>query len=191
MCHQGIRLSSPHHPKSSSHGPTPQERIPPPPAQDPVYAAWLASRVIPKRAETYLAPGTRRELSRTNARLAWTITQHCAWDLFKLLMGLHPVRTVLMLLLNIIRSLSPAFRGYWQALALNEVGIFLQLEAITSTNTIVASIFDCIRKLYLGLPLALGRHGITPENLRGLTGFIRVSQCLAKMVFVNLRGMTP
>jgi len=86
-----------------------------------VYDAWLASRVIPRREGTYLLPGSQRPFNIENARLALIISKQCAFDLFIVLFRLNPARTTLMMCLNIIRSLSPAFRGYWQALALNEV----------------------------------------------------------------------
>jgi hypothetical protein len=92
---------------------------------DHLYDAWLASRVIPERGGAYLVAGNQRPFNRTNAKLALAITKLCAYDLFKTLIYLNPARTVLMLFLNVLRSLSPAFRGYWQALALNEVGHLL------------------------------------------------------------------
>jgi len=80
---------------------------------------------MPQQKGSYFVPGNQRQFSRTNARLALIITKRCSYDLFKLLFGLHPARTALMLCLNVLRSMSPAFRGYWQALALNEVCRFV------------------------------------------------------------------
>jgi len=127
MRHQRLTLNPRHFGTLDSSQPTTKEeqRKCSSAALDSVYDAWLASRMIPQQSGTYLAPGTQRRFGSTNARLALIITQHCAYDLFKLLMGLHPIRTALMMSLSIVRSLLPAFRGYWQALALNEVCFLL------------------------------------------------------------------
>jgi hypothetical protein len=79
-----------------------------------VYDAWLASRVNGIQRGGYLVPGSQRPLNTVNAKLAWIITRTCAFDFFKILWGLHPIRTTLMMSLNIVRSLFPAFRGYSQ-----------------------------------------------------------------------------
>lgn len=83
--------------------------------------AWLASRTIPRRRGTYLMPGAQRPVNETNIRLAITISRACVFDLVTALWGLHPVRTSLMMILQIIRGFFPAFRGYSQAMIVDEV----------------------------------------------------------------------
>ncbi|KAG6833842.1 hypothetical protein H0H87_011776 [Tephrocybe sp. NHM501043] len=88
---------------------------------DSAYDAWLASREVPGQKGTYLVAGAQRPLSLANARLALCTTIHrCVFDFFKNLFALNPLRTALMMSLNIIRSLFPAFRGYSQAMIIDE-----------------------------------------------------------------------
>jgi len=86
-----------------------------------VQKAWLASRVIPRHRGSYLMPGAHRQINEANIRLAITITRGCAFDLFIVLWRLHPVRTTLMMFINVVRGLFPAFRGYSQAMIVDEV----------------------------------------------------------------------
>jgi len=101
-----------------------KEKVP-----ETVYDAWLTSREIPGQKSIYLAAGTQRQVNFANARLAYCIIQKCAFDFvrllffflptsdrpqFKVLLELNPVRTTLMMALNVVRSLFPAFRGYSQ-----------------------------------------------------------------------------
>jgi hypothetical protein len=98
-----------------------------------VYDAWLASREIPSQKGIYTVAGAQRQVNLANARLAYCIIQSCASDFvrflfffydvlfadraqFKVLFELNPVRTTLMMSLNLVRSLFPAFRGYSQVI---------------------------------------------------------------------------
>ncbi|KAH9947259.1 P-loop containing nucleoside triphosphate hydrolase protein [Amylocystis lapponica] len=90
-----------------------------------LYEAWLASRTIPNHAGDRLAPGVHRPFTRDHAKLASHIATLCAFDLFKLLWTLHPWRTLLMMSLDLIRGVFPAFRGYSQALLINELQVLL------------------------------------------------------------------
>ncbi|KAJ7067988.1 P-loop containing nucleoside triphosphate hydrolase protein [Mycena amicta] len=92
------------------------------------YAAWHASRVLPTTGDL-LVPGAHREFSVLNARLACIIVWTCAFDFFSHIWTLHPVRMTLMLSLNILRSVFPAFRGYSQALIIDQLQ-----QLITSGN---------------------------------------------------------
>jgi hypothetical protein len=67
-------------------------------------------------------PGAHRPINETNIKLAMTITRGCAFDLFVVLWSLHPVRTTLMMVINVVRGFFPAFRGYSQAMIVDEVG---------------------------------------------------------------------
>jgi len=66
-------------------------------------------------------PGAHRPINEENIRLAVTITRGCVFDLFILLWSLHPVRTTLMMVINVVRGMFPAFRGYSQAMIVDEV----------------------------------------------------------------------
>ena len=103
----------------------PTPRVPPKPSSPPSYRsldqAWLASRVLPRRRGTYLMPGAQRPINETNIKLALTIARGCLPDLMSTLWALHPVRTSLMMFLHIVRALFPAFRGYSQAMIVDEV----------------------------------------------------------------------
>ena len=91
-------------------------------SSDSVYDAWLQSRALPGQNGGYLVACGHRSLTTQNSRLAYIITKSCAWDLLKHLWCLHPVRTTLMMSLNILQGILPAFRGYSQAMIIDEVG---------------------------------------------------------------------
>lgn len=103
----------------------PTPRLPPKSSPLPSYRsleqAWLASRVMPRRRGTYLMPGAQRPINEANIKLAFTIAQACLPDLLSTLWALHPVRTSLMMILHIVRGFFPAFRGYSQAMIVDEV----------------------------------------------------------------------
>lgn len=86
-----------------------------------VYDAWLISRAMSDLKGAYLVPGTQRPFNKANAILAGIIIKDCAFDLLRILWELHPIRTTMMFSLNLVRSLFPAFRGYSQALIIDEV----------------------------------------------------------------------
>lgn len=89
---------------------------------DLTYDAWLASRAMPGPKGVQLVGGAQRALTIRNCKLAYVIATECAYDLLIRLWGLHPIRTTLMMSLNVLRGVQPAFRGYSQALIIDEVG---------------------------------------------------------------------
>lgn len=103
----------------------PTPRLPPkspsPPSYRSLEQAWLASRVVPRHRGTYLMPGAQRPINEPNIKLALTIAQACFPDLLSTLWALHPVRTSVMMFLHIVRAFFPAFRGYSQAMIVDEV----------------------------------------------------------------------
>ncbi|KAI0921286.1 hypothetical protein AcW1_004692 [Taiwanofungus camphoratus] len=108
-----------------------------------IYETWLASRALTHEKGEYLAPGAHRPLSRSSLKLACEITRLCAFDLLNLLWALHPWRTVLMVSLEFIRGVFPVFRGYSQALLINELQSLVSNENFTwsrLTKFIVAEI---------------------------------------------------
>lgn len=91
-----------------------------PDSAEVVFQAWLASRAVPRaKTASYLFPGAQRQFSAENFRLAYRIIQECAYDLFFTLWSLHPIRATIMMAMNMIRSLLPAFRGYSQVRTLS------------------------------------------------------------------------
>lgn len=67
-------------------------------------------------------PGAHRPINEENIKSAVTITRGCVFELFRVLWSLHPVRTTLMMVINVVRGMFPAFRGYSQAMIVDEVG---------------------------------------------------------------------
>jgi hypothetical protein len=53
---------------------------------------------------------------------AFHVIRTCLLNIFMLLWRLHPVRTSLLILFNVIRGFLPAVRGYSRAQILDEVG---------------------------------------------------------------------
>lgn len=115
-----------------------------------VYDAWLASRELPGGNGAYLVPGGQRALNAKNARLALYVTQTCTLDFLKILWGLNPLRTTLMMSLNIIRSLFPAFRGYSQALIVDELQSLIASESFTWTRLVYLVLTEVFRRVIEG-----------------------------------------
>jgi|ERR1700722_5298273 len=101
--------------------PVPKSRLKPSLYFDSVYDAWTASRAIPGVEGARLLPGSQRPFNLVNALSAYTILKTSAPDLIRILWNLHPARTTLMIFLNLLRSLFPVFKGYSQALVIDEV----------------------------------------------------------------------
>lgn len=78
---------------------------------------------MPRRRGAFLVAGAQRPVTHANTKLAYTITRECAYNLLAHLWSLHPIRTTIMMCLNILRGLFPAFRGYSQAMIIDEVSI--------------------------------------------------------------------
>lgn len=87
----------------------------------PLYQAWLASRAVPASKGVLLTPGAQRPLSRENITLAAFIARRSCYDVLALLWTLYPWRIVAMVSMDVFKGLFPAFRGYSQALIINEV----------------------------------------------------------------------
>ncbi|KAF8204859.1 P-loop containing nucleoside triphosphate hydrolase protein [Pholiota molesta] len=116
-----------------------------------VYDAWLASREIPGQKGSYLVPGAQRSLTIDNARLALFVTRHCTLDFMGVLWKLNPLRTTLMMSLNIVRSLFPAFRGYSQALIVDELQSLIASESFTWSRLLYLVSTEVIRRVIEGL----------------------------------------
>jgi hypothetical protein len=87
--------------------------------QDNIYQAWLASRQTGD-GQT-LAPGQQRRMTPTNIVIALRILSVCLIDLLELLWGVHPMRTVALILHNFVRGVLPAARLHSQAQIIDAV----------------------------------------------------------------------
>lgn len=100
-----------------------------------LFDVWRASRPSVSnigrdgKPETLpLQPGHQRQFNLSNIILAGHILQATFYDMLVLLWGLNPLRTALLVCLTIIRGLLPAFRGYSQALILDEVRVVIRIS---------------------------------------------------------------
>ncbi|KAJ4492865.1 P-loop containing nucleoside triphosphate hydrolase protein [Lentinula edodes] len=109
------------------------------------YDIWLASRTTTGSKEL-LVPGAQRPLTIRNARLAYLIIQNNTLGLLKSLYNGHPTRTVFMLAAQLARSLFPAFRGYSQALIIDEIQLQFASEAFTWARLLRLSGSELIRR---------------------------------------------
>lgn len=92
------------------------------------YDAWLASRTIPLSGGDFLSPGAHREITLKNLKLAYVISKTSTYSFASLLWNLHPFRLTLMMFINVLRGVLPAFRGYSQAMIIDEVGLCTRLS---------------------------------------------------------------
>ncbi|PPQ92350.1 hypothetical protein CVT25_008700 [Psilocybe cyanescens] len=115
-----------------------------------VYDAWLASREIPGQPGSYLVPGAPRALNTKNAQLALYVTRTCTLDFLRMLWMLNPFKTTLMMALNIIRSLFPAFRGYSQALIVDELQSLIASESFTWSRLLYLVSTEVFRRVIEG-----------------------------------------
>ncbi|KAJ7233135.1 P-loop containing nucleoside triphosphate hydrolase protein [Mycena haematopus] len=113
------------------------------------YDAWLFSRVLP-RGEL-LVPGAHRRFSLVNVKLACIIIRTCAVDFFSHVLSLHPVRTTLMMALNIVRSIFPAFRGYSQALIIDELQSLITSGNFTWSRLLQLVATELVRRIFESL----------------------------------------
>jgi hypothetical protein len=104
-----------------------------------LYEAWLASRTYVTQVASDgqiirqpRPPGSTRQFNLTNLYLAFHIIQSTFVDMTKLLWGLNPIRTFILVALTIVRGLLPAFRGYSHALILDEVSPALLVSIVAS-----------------------------------------------------------
>ncbi|KAF9452151.1 P-loop containing nucleoside triphosphate hydrolase protein [Macrolepiota fuliginosa MF-IS2] len=113
---------------------------------DSVYGAWLASRKVPGQEGTLLVPGAQRQLDADNTRLALFVTRHCSYTFLKSLWSLNPLRTTLMVSLNIARSLFPAIRGYSQALIVDELYALIASDSFTWSRLLCLIFMEVFRR---------------------------------------------
>lgn len=90
-------------------------------SNEPLYQAWLASRTVPASKGVLLTPGAQRPLSRENILLAAFVARRSCYSVVTLLWRLYPWRILAMVTMDLFKGVFPAFRGYSQALIINEV----------------------------------------------------------------------
>ncbi|KIK08482.1 hypothetical protein K443DRAFT_672501 [Laccaria amethystina LaAM-08-1] len=120
-------------------------------APETVYDAWLSSREMPGKTGSFLVPGASRPFTLVNARLALFVLQTCIFDFLKVLWSLHPLRTTLMMTLNVVRSLFPAFRGYSQALIVDELQSLIVSGSFTWSRLLWLITSEILRRMIEGL----------------------------------------
>ncbi|EGO01594.1 hypothetical protein SERLA73DRAFT_48865 [Serpula lacrymans var. lacrymans S7.3] len=148
--------------------------------RDCVHNAWLASRTVPTRKSSYLVPGAQRPLNKPNIRLAYIIAHKCAFDLVKVLWSLHPVRTTLMMLLNIVRGFFPAFRGYSQAMIVDELQALISSGRFTWSRLVKLMTAEILRRALESLidSFATTNENIVQESARFFVEYQQVAQRL-------------
>ena len=92
-----------------------------------LYTEWLASRRSSGNGSVYLPPGAHRPFTLYNLTLAYNLSRCCTPEILSSLWVLHPFRISLMVTLDLLRGVFPAFRGYSQALMVDEVSTRLSL----------------------------------------------------------------
>lgn len=108
------------------------------------------SREMPDQLGSYLVPGAPRPLTLKNARLALYVSQSCIFDLFKELWWLDPCGATLMVSLNLVRGLFPAFRGYSQALIIDELQTMLGLGDFAWSRLMQFLTLEVVRRMVEG-----------------------------------------
>ncbi|KAJ7755622.1 P-loop containing nucleoside triphosphate hydrolase protein [Mycena maculata] len=139
------------------------------------YDAWLASRTLP----TGLIPaGAHRRFTLFNLKLAWVIIWTEAFDFFTHILSLHPVRTTLMMSLNIVRSIFPAFRGYSQALIIDELQSLITSGNFTWSRLLNLVATELIRRIFESLldSFAASNETIVMDSARFYVEYAQMEQ---------------
>ncbi|KAK2466430.1 hypothetical protein APHAL10511_002072 [Amanita phalloides] len=137
-------------------------------ASPSVLNAWSASRRFATHSQPLLAPGAQRPLTLANAQLALFICQECALDFLAAVWALNPLRTTAMFLVNILRSLFPAFRGYSQALIVDELQSLIASGSFTWSRLLRLTFTEIIRRCFEGVleSFATSNENIVTESAR-------------------------
>ncbi|RDX55712.1 P-loop containing nucleoside triphosphate hydrolase protein [Lentinus brumalis] len=85
-----------------------------------LYADWLTSRKTGTGTEC-LSPGAQRPLTPKNIALAYNLVRSCMPEISSCLWAMHPYRISLMVSMDLVRGVLPAFRCYSQALMVDEL----------------------------------------------------------------------
>ena len=95
----------------------------PPAPSDDIHHVWLASRRFEHKGDiALLAPGAHRQFTLRNISLAYEMLRVHTFEMFR---TIWVPRTSLVFLFNLCRGVFPAFRGYSQALIIDEVRLLI------------------------------------------------------------------
>ena len=101
----------------------PADDSPPPPPSHSIHDVWLESRKFEHKGEiAHLAPGAHRQFTLRNICLAYEMLREHTFEMFR---TIWVPRTSLVFLFNLCRGVFPAFRGYSQALIIDEVRLLI------------------------------------------------------------------
>jgi len=105
----------------------------PPQPSGSIHDVWLESRIFQHKGETaHLAPGAHRRFTLRNICLAYEMLRVHTFEMFR---SIWVPRTSLVFLLNLCRGVFPAFRGYSQALIVDEVQFLITRGCIGPFNS--------------------------------------------------------
>ncbi|KAF9263663.1 P-loop containing nucleoside triphosphate hydrolase protein [Marasmius fiardii PR-910] len=127
------------------------------------YDIWLASRRIHGDENgSLLVSGGQRHLTRANVNLAYLVLTRCTFGFLRKIWSYHPCRSVMLIGFNIVRSLFPAFRGYSQALIIDEVQALIASGEWTWSRILSLVGTELVRRYLEGFMESVAFHN---ENL--------------------------
>ena len=119
-----------------------------------LYDLWKASRASIEQSDTccervpsQIQAGLQRRCSITNMCLAFRILQATFGEMISFIWSIDPFRITLLIFLTIVRGFLPAFKGYSQALIIDEVSItFLYLLLMISHPDLLEDSATCYQR---------------------------------------------
>ncbi|KAJ7667692.1 P-loop containing nucleoside triphosphate hydrolase protein [Mycena polygramma] len=168
------RILFPEHNNFYAESPTTSEKVSVTPQS--AYNAWLASRILPGGER--LVPGAHRKFSLFNVQLAYLILRTSAFDFFSHIFSLHPVRTMLMMALNIVRSIFPAFRGYSQALIIDELQSLVISGNFTWSRLLHLVATELVRRIFESVldTFAASNETVVMDSARFYVEYVQMEQ---------------
>ncbi|EJF61295.1 P-loop containing nucleoside triphosphate hydrolase protein [Dichomitus squalens LYAD-421 SS1] len=127
-----------------------------------LYAVWLASRRIAENGTEHLPPAAQRPFSLQNLALACTLSKRCAPELLSCLWDAHPFRISLMVTLDVVRGIFPAFRGYSQAVMIDELQRNMTSGNFTLSHVLHQGTMELVR---MSVEAAIDNIATSNENI--------------------------
>lgn len=125
--------------------PSDPDNSPPTTSSHTIHDVWLASRRFEHKGEIgHLTPGAHRQFSLRNAYLAYEILRVHTFEMFR---AIWVPRTSLVFLFNLCRGVFPAFRGYSQALIIDELHSLIASRSFTWARLLRLLATECARML--------------------------------------------
>ena len=110
----------------------------PSPPPHSIHHVWLESRKFEHKSEIgYLAPGAHRQFTLRNIWLAYEMLRVHTFEMFR---TIWVPRTSLVFLFNLCRGVFPAFRGYSQALIIDEVRLLILPVCLHSCSSLLTHV---------------------------------------------------